>query len=107
MKTWRERIAEARERGSFTYEDISLAAGYRTCLIGEAVAILGGTYASNESKFRVSIPGFYGNELCGEDSSIATGGAFQRVVAEHDITRAEQLLEAVEDRLLQLKRGEK
>ena len=35
MKSWRERIAEARESGAFTQEDIDAWACGRACLVGE------------------------------------------------------------------------
>lgn len=34
-KTWKERIAEARERGKFTREDIDCAASWSCCPVGE------------------------------------------------------------------------
>lgn len=40
MKTWAERIAEARARGGFTVEDWNTYQCWGTCLIGEATGVL-------------------------------------------------------------------
>lgn len=35
MRPWKERIAEAKERGAFTTSDLILAAGWGKCAVGE------------------------------------------------------------------------
>jgi hypothetical protein len=37
MKSWRERIAEARERGALLREDYALAMDFKTCAVGGCV----------------------------------------------------------------------
>jgi len=41
MKTWAQRIEEARKRGEFTTEDKELIGDYKTCLVGEALREIG------------------------------------------------------------------
>lgn len=41
MKTWAERIAEARKRGEFTREDKADISDFKTCLVGEALLNVG------------------------------------------------------------------
>jgi hypothetical protein len=103
--TWRERIAAARERGRFTQDEIARAgARWETCAVGEQHAMYPTVVVMEES---VLWPG----------TIITTGPADHRLfrlgdtisgfgdaVARNDFNKADVLLDAIEDRVLQLKR---
>jgi hypothetical protein len=107
MKSWRERIVEAKERGGFTREDFFLAGnteiggppdpGYARCAVGEQADHYGADlfFLCPEDRFGV------------KDERLATwGGEFAGAVYGDDFTRAESLLSQIEDRALQIKRGD-
>jgi len=93
MKTWRERIVEARERGKFGNEDMKEWMNYRTCLVGEVQARYWG-------------PGYNAcrwMDLNGHDGAGFQEGV-QRALLRNDFRFLEDRLDAIEDRALQLKR---
>lgn len=90
MKTWRERIAEARERGYFTAEEYDLARDGNTCAVGEHWLQLG--YTRTDRYIQV----FYGAGNPGE--------TFLGAVGLNDFVAADQILDQIEDLALQLKR---
>lgn len=97
MKPWRERIAEARERGAFTDADRYMAAenGWGTCAVGE---------------FRAQYPEVIkmlaiAEEETPQDYSLRRNGIdFGLAVGMQEIDVAEILLDKIEDRVLELKR---
>lgn len=106
--TWRERIAAARQRGKFTTADVHLACGcgWRTCAVGEQAApypelwrTLAPFSAFETESISVLIPI--------DPVLIWLGGnsrGFGKAVRTDDIDEAERLLDAIEDRVLELKR---
>jgi hypothetical protein len=103
MKTWRERIVEARARGRFTDEDKDDGCSWLTCAVGEqhtrmpALRLLVPCPESMVSGYAPS-----DNEL----SSLGDGKTgFNDAVYLDDFDRAERLLDAIEDRALELKRA--
>jgi hypothetical protein len=99
MKTWRERIAEARERGCFTIEDRKLATqSWCTCAVGEQRSL----YGANVIVFNVQEQPK--DEIL-RDLGASYGSGFGRAVNQNNYAQAEKMLEAIEDRALQLKRG--
>ena len=94
--TWRERIQAARERGKFTPADWKAYWNPKTCLLGETVTGVRGHYN----------PAFW-NAI---DNSITREGTvslqerIQTVMRARDFDATESLLDAIEDRALQLKR---
>lgn len=96
MKTWRERIAEARARGEFTERDVSDAEGsWSKCAVGEQRALMPNVILMTDTCRPVDEQLFrLGNVMEG----------FGKAVAEQDFARAETLLDRIEDRALQLKR---
>ena len=94
MKTWRERIAEARARGKFTTEDRALAGGWEHCAVGECTQRFGLTGVDRLSLEAMPWPGLF-----------SAGTMFYlRVIANH-ASEAEHILDAIEDRALELKRA--
>ena len=90
--TWRERIQAARERGRFTPYDRDDASEYCSCAVGETV-----------EKYGVSRGGF----VCDKGSLFsaqAVGVRFYRAVKANSFDEAEALLDAIEDRGVELKR---
>ena len=101
MKTWRERIVEARVRGYFTQEDKDLAMVGSKCAVGEAAAFKGKDAWSwfnshYEGKAVVKIGYYVGDH--------ALGGLFPCLVQDNNFDGAEKCLEIIEDRVMQLKR---
>lgn len=102
--TWRERIVAARERGYFTLADIGDAAGnWMTCAVGEQHAAL------PEVVVYYALPsGRHGGPRDRQLQRL--GGAesdergFGWAVEHQQIDLAERYLDAIEDRVLQLKR---
>ena len=99
--TWRERIIEARAHGMFTDDDKCAAGQWATCAVGEQHAAL-------------PLVVLYDNSLhCPKDWELAElgshglrdGGGFCAAVMRHDFDLADSLLDAIEDRVLVLKRG--
>jgi hypothetical protein len=101
--TWRERIAAARERGGFTLDEIARAGGsWETCAVGEQHAMYPTVVVMEES---VLWPGTTIGPA--DDTLFRLGDAisgFGDAVARNDFNKADVLLDAIEDRVLQLKR---
>ena len=96
MKTWRERIAEARTRGGFTKDDTAAASGIWTCAIGEVMG--------DRWEIFVTTP-LHGEEYApGWTIGVHQSAAFTGAVLSGDVDTAEKYLNAIEDRALQLKR---
>ena len=98
--SWRERIQAARERGRFTADDENDAASWLTCAVGEQHAALPEVvvYISSGPGSAVPMPA---------DATLFRLGAasgFNGAVNCGDFDAAERLLDAIEDRALQLKR---
>lgn len=95
MKTWRERIMEARERGSFTKEDFDLWSRLHTCPAG-VVAIEYGLISG------VLISGFMSCPLPARLYDL--GNKFGTAMDRNYFNKAEQLLDEIEETALELKR---
>jgi flavorubredoxin len=99
MKTWRERCADARVRGGFTYEDRKLATGsWCTCAVGEQRSL----YGANVIVFNMQQQP---EDDILRDLGASYGYGFGSAVKRNMFDQAEEALEAIEDRALQLKRG--
>ena len=93
MKTWRERIRDARQRnGIFTPIDIKAAGQWRTCAIGEQ-------YMEHFELIRFNIDG----SPCDEEFDFF-GRAFMIAVIDGNPDRAERYLDRIQDRVLEMKR---
>ena len=98
MKTWRERIVEARERGAFTREDLALWGLGSTCFVGEQRERYG-------IMFNLEMTGVGLESLARpEDSHHTLQTKILRALSSNDFNEAERLLDQVEDRALELKR---
>lgn len=102
MKTWRERIAEARERGWFTEQDRLDAGRWCSCAVGEQWAqmpavIVYTNVDRSDPAWRNGGPSKY-------DDLLDWGSDFPQAVCGNDYDRADHLLDLIEDRALQLKR---
>jgi hypothetical protein len=102
MPSWRERIQAARERGSFTAQDRKDAAGWCTCAVGEQRRALPDVILwTPPHPFRLAW-----KEGGPVDDPLETIGAeFGDAVVLNDFSRADRLLDAIEDRALALKRA--
>lgn len=99
MPTWRERIALARDRGSFTDDDIRDAASWLTCAVSEQPQAEEYQHLKNE---RVSvICSFVWDKLL---PLAEPGQDFYNAVKYHECDRAESLLDRIEDESARLKR---
>lgn len=94
MKPWRERIAEARERGGFTGEDHRLIGDFQTCMVAEAGAVLG----QNPHRLYPILEKMGGNTWWPNQ----IGPLWS--VSNNLFDTAEDRLNQIEDRVLQLKR---
>lgn len=97
-KPWRERIVEARARGSFTKDDSFDVGCGETCFVGEIARRYGVDYYAlgyqNAPPFSERVPeGMH---------ELTVQPIF--VVSWNDFDAAERLLDAIEDRALALKR---
>jgi hypothetical protein len=95
MKTWRERVVTARERGYFTKRDRALAWPFTTCAVGEhhasmpdVVLYVRGAHTQQPEDYTL----------------LLLGSDFAWSVAACDFARCERLLDLIEDRVLELKR---
>ena len=92
MKTWRERIAEARERGEFSDEDASLSANWSTCAVGEQHALY-----PEIITYRMGVE----QKIPIHSELIRLGGCrdggFNQCVTENSIDIAERRLDEIED----------
>jgi hypothetical protein len=93
--TWRDRIVEARANGQFTPQDAEDASSWETCAVGEA-------RLAHPTLIRTTTP-YYFAPL---DADLAQWGiAFGRAVRHGGLFEtAETCLDAIEDRVLVLKR---
>jgi|ERR1043166_897531 hypothetical protein len=96
MKTWRERIAEARERGEATPEDLYLARDYLRCVVGETAMRFDLSYHELSFDIRLNAHPFVGMH--------PVAGAFPVALSNKCFDVAEDILDAIEDRALELKR---
>jgi hypothetical protein len=100
--TWRERIAAARERGRFTQDDTRAGASWETCAVGEQHAMYPTVVVMAESAL------WLGTTIGPADDTLFRLGdaisGFGDAVARNDFNKADVLLDAIEDRVLQLKR---
>ncbi len=95
--TWRERIAAARDRGRFTKRETKLAESWHTCAIGEQHQQLPDVVVYMPDSDKTASPD--DPHLC------RLGHDFYRTVMRGCADDAEALLDQIEDRVLQLKRG--
>jgi hypothetical protein len=101
MQTWRERIHAARERGYFTEGDvIDATASWSTCAVGEVHS----RYGDEIIHYRQGVSPS-DHELIRLGSSGGGTHGFGWAVALQHMDRAEQLLDLIEDRALELKRA--
>jgi hypothetical protein len=95
MAAWRERVSAAALRGCFTADDAREAKDWATCAVGEQ---------------RAAMPGVFVVDLFTDSPYDETlfhlGRAFYWNVSNNDVNRASDLLDQIEDRVLELKRGE-
>lgn len=99
MKTWRERIAEARERGAFTDKDYRAWANFHTCLVGEQRQRYGIWFPLEI--FKEPQPWFLS-----EPNGVRTlQFTLARSIHANDFDTVERALDAIEDRALELKRA--
>jgi hypothetical protein len=83
--TWAQRIKAARKRGSFTADELSLAVGWNTCAMGEAV----GTPATDALAFDAF------RKLKLSSSADTLGISFVRAVDHNDFDSAELVLKQI------------
>jgi hypothetical protein len=93
-QTWRERIVAARERGGFSDAEREMAAVYRTCAVGEMSAATGLSWADLDAWVDWKVVGFWS----------PASGRFTNAVRTNQFESAEEVLDAIEDRALVLKR---
>lgn len=91
--SWRERVAQARQRRRFTNAEITRASDWHTCAVGEVRAAV---------PLVVRLAGKSGAPMDYELS--VYGGQFATAVYEQDFDRADHLLDVIEERVLELKR---
>jgi len=92
MKTWRERIVEAKERGKFSKEDRQDAWHADTCAVGETLCL--GPFSDENAARYERFEGAYGYP----------GNLFTNAVTQNDFAGAEAALDQIEDAALQFKR---
>lgn len=100
--TWRERVMAARERGRFTGEDVRLAESWRTCAVGEQIAAYPEVIQVEKSTQKIAICRPLDDILFGLGGDGFDG--FLHAVVAQDFDLAENLLDRIEDRVLELKR---
>lgn len=89
MTPWRERIERAKAHGCFSESDIYQSALWACCAVGEQAEL---------NSLVVS--------LCLIDAVLEMYGMdFMTAVKQHDFHGAARLLDRIEDRVLELKRG--
>lgn len=99
MTTWRERIAEARERGKFSDHDRWLASASSTCAVGEVCAGAVGYVRYIETALDGEA------RSAGWTLGTSHSARFTSAVYGNEFDEAESLLDAIEDRALALKRS--
>ena len=92
MSTWREWIAEARTRGAWHYADAITVLRAQSCLVGETAASIGTTYIYLARDDVIS-------DLEREAMALIHTGR------RDGFDRVEDILDAMQDRALQLKAG--
>ena len=104
--TWRERIQAARERGGFTQDDVWAADHWGTCAVGEQRAAMPLVVQYKWITDNYEVPKDRALRRLGSVRSgiFGWGKGFAAAVRDNDFARAEDLLDAIEDRALQLKR---
>lgn len=96
--TWRERIQAARERGEFLPEDYGASSCFATCAVGEHHA-----KAPDVVVYVIAVDGM---EAWPQDKPLnGLGYDFMDAVRGHEFARADSILDAIEDRVLALKRA--
>lgn len=92
--TWRERLAEARSSG-ITNELLQLAVQWTTCAIGEQRRL-------HPQIVVCRIP------ACPSDNILwGLGVEFYAALKEMNVPKADMILDRIEDRIFEMKRGEK
>lgn len=104
--TWRERTIQAHQRGHFTDEDKVLAAEWATCSVGEQheISPLVVVY-SRLCQVSDACTAMGPQDLILREFGSYRG--FYGAVYHNRVNEAESWLDKIEDRVLQLKRGEK
>lgn len=99
MTSWRERIEAARAAGTFSPEDRVMIGDYVTCMVGEAARVLGPDIHWVLSRY----PDL---EVMGIGHGWPDGRGPTHVVNGNEFDTASDMLDAIEDRVLQIKRGD-
>ena len=99
MTSWRERIQAARERGCFTGEDRIMASGWMTCAVGEQHAAMPSVVVFQHPGTALAYP------VDDTLEELGCGSGFDSAVNDDDFAKADRLLDLIEDRALELKRG--
>lgn len=92
MKTWRERIAEARERGSFSREDYEAWQNPKTCLVGE-----------QRQRYGLDFPLHMVIPIGPTEHGLQVQIVY--AIARNSFDEVERLLDMIEDQALNLKRS--
>ena len=105
MTTWRERTAIARECGSFTASDMREAKSWVTCAVGEQKDLHPEVVKYHHD---ISLKGFPLDsvlyELGDYYESDKNKIGFADAVCRNDFDMADDILDRIEDRVMQLKR---
>jgi hypothetical protein len=96
MTTWRERVLAAKRRRWFTKGDLTAVAGWSTCAVGEQHAALPQVVLYEQDQDEISGPVDETLHILGND--------FSKAVVLNLFDPAMAVLEAIEDRVLELKR---
>jgi len=89
--TWRERVVEARRQGGFSVLDHKLWGSLHTCPVGEALT-------------RYGLYDGHSWTASGRDMYRVLGDPFGSAMFLNDFDETERLLDAIDDRALELKR---
>lgn len=101
MKPWRERIAEARERGRFSSEDRVAWGSPDTCMVGEQRERYGMDFPLSMLIPEDEIPRKHFDRF---GALLSLQGCILRSISRNDFNAAEALLDAIENQALNLKR---
>lgn len=105
MMTWRERAVRAREAGRFSAADIAAWRDATTCCVGEAVAALGITGGCENIEFERAWMKISGDDHGDAGPSMSTQAYFQICRRFPDFDEFERVLDVIEERALEYKRG--
>lgn len=94
--TWRERVAAAQARGRFTADDRDLVTRWHTCAVGEQRV--------QQPTVVVAMPNTRSTPVDG--ALWCSGVNFTDAVLRNDVREAYRWLDAIEDRVLELKRSQ-